>query len=784
MGLIKRVGKLVVVGGVVTLGVGCLSRPVSKQEPTTKVSFTTTVKQAAVDKIDLLLGIDNSRSMGDKQAILSEAVPDLINSLVTPNCVDDSGKPNGQRADPSAEEGKECAQGKAEFKPIVDIHVGIVSSAMGGFGSDQCSDTATNPTDATLNAHNDDKGQLINRSGPKETVVPQASPSNFLSWFPTVKRNESKKPSEGSTPFTEIQGFNQAFSGLVGGVKEYGCGLEAQLESWYHFLIQPDPYDKVVRDGNRAVYSGINQTILQQRADFLRADSLVAIVLLTDEDDSSVDPLALGGQGWAFMNQVFPASAGVAGAQRDQSRGGSTAPRGTSICKTDPTSDKCTSCGFKGSNAEVANDPNCKENDGFYGKNEDDMNVRFHKMKERFGIDPQYPIKRYVDGLTKAQVPDRATEHDGNGNYIGQAKCRNPLFAKNLPKSAQGDNDAALCNLEKGPRSPDLVFFAVVGGVPQDLLHFDPNDAEKSKITNEDWVKILGTDPNRYDQSGIDPRMDQSVAPRAGRPAPSATPGQNEENGQLRDWDTKGQDLQYACTFPLNTPVQCGAANKETCDCDGTKNPPLCSAATTQSRAKAYPTIREFRVVNELKDQGIISSLCPITYAPGEKDKNGAPNPLYGYRPAVKAIVDRLKNALANQCLPQKLTRDDQGQVACLILETLANKTDQCATYGLKEPEKAILDKFREKQKAAGLDTTLPVCQANQLVVKPGESCVTNTSPGWCYVENTNTSKIIGACSQAIQFSTTGNPPVGATTDLQCIQQFGGDTAAADGGSN
>lgn len=163
---------------------------------------STTVKVAAVDKIDLLLVIDNSRSMGDKQAILSEAVPDLINSLVTPNCVDDDGKPTGDRADPAAEEGKECARGKAEFKPIVDIHVGVVSSAMGGFGSDSCAPDVQNPTDATLNAHNDDKGQLINRSGAKETAIGNASPSNFLSWFPGVKRNESKKPSSGSTPYT------------------------------------------------------------------------------------------------------------------------------------------------------------------------------------------------------------------------------------------------------------------------------------------------------------------------------------------------------------------------------------------------------------------------------------------------------------------------------------------------------------------------------------------------------------------------------------------------------
>ncbi len=781
MGLIKRLGKFVVVGGAVTaLGAGCLSRPVSKQEPTTKVSFTTTVKQAAVDKIDLLLAIDNSRSMGDKQSILSEAVPDLIDSLVTPNCVDDNGKPTGERADPGAEEGSECKTGKAEFKPIVDIHIGVVSSAMGGFGSDSCPADSNNPVNAALNSHNDDKGHLLNRSGPTEEVNQNASPSNFLSWFPDVKRNQSKNPSNGSTPYKVQADLNKAFAGLVTGVNQYGCGLEAQLESVYHFLIQPDPYDKIEREGAKAKYAGIDQVILQQRADFLRPDSLVAVVMLTDEDDSSVDPVALGGQGWAFMSATFPASAGFAGAQRDTSRGGSTAPKGTTACDTDPGSPDCKSCGFTG-DPVVQNDPKCKENNGFYGKNEDDMNVRFHKMKQRFGVDPQYPIKRYVDGLSKTQIPDRLTEHDANGNYIGQGKCRNPLFSKNLPTQADSESDPKLCNLEKGPRSSELVFFAVVGGVPQDLLHFDPTDAEKSRISEADWTKIIGKDPSVYSLEGIDPRMDQSVTPRAGRPAPSPTPGNNEEQGQLRDWDTKGQDLQYACTFPLNTPVQCGTGNRETCDCDGTKTPPLCSAANTQSRAKAYPTQREFRVVHDLKDQGIISSLCPITYRPEDKTVNGAPNPLFGYRPAVKAIVDRLKNALANQCLPTKLTRDDKGQVACLILETLPNKGDKCSNYpGLTDPAPEILSKFREKQKENQADTSLTVCQANQIVKQPGQTCTTDPTAGWCYVENTEVSKVIGACSQAIVFSQSGNPPVGALTDLQCIQQFGGETA--DGG--
>ncbi|MBI4701532.1 MAG: hypothetical protein HY744_10290, partial [Deltaproteobacteria bacterium] len=92
--------------------------------------------QSSVDKIDLLLVIDNSRSMADKQRILKEAVPDLVGSLVNPRCVDQSGKPaQSQPQDPAAE----CPSNTwREFDSINDIHIGIISSSIGGHGADAC----------------------------------------------------------------------------------------------------------------------------------------------------------------------------------------------------------------------------------------------------------------------------------------------------------------------------------------------------------------------------------------------------------------------------------------------------------------------------------------------------------------------------------------------------------------------------------------------------------------------------------------------------------------------
>jgi len=797
----KRLGKWLAVSAVVggtCVSVGCLTRPVGKQPPTTKVNFTSTVTQQQVDKVDLLFMIDNSASMGDKQLILSDAVPNLLKSLYQPNCVDPNGAPVGKKADPNGSKGNRfnCPAGSdPEFTPVTDMHIGIISSSLGSFGGDVCPDSG----------RSNDKAHLLNLTAAGPSA--DAGGSNFLSWFPTNEANGDAKrhPPPSTPPVVDPAKLETDFVELVKGVAQTGCGLEAQLESFYRFLIQPDPWVSVKLVGtpipNQAdlgAPSEIDFELLKQRADFLREDSLVAIIELTDEDDSSADPLSVGGQGWGFMASQFP------GSTVSRAAGNSTtAPRATSVCATNPKADgkdgkvACTSCGFaalcNGSDPAcqlIKNDPECKKNGGFYGPTEEDINVRFHRMKERFGIDPQYPIKRYVDGLTKARVPDRSSEHTvkarANGfdisGYIGTAKCTNPLFAKGLPRAAGQD----VCALQRSTRGPELIFFAVVGGVPNKLLHFDPTSAEKSKIVNDDWNKILGRDPANFDYTGIDPHMIQSVAPRTGVPGASQTRGDNgPPNGAGtddpvgRDWDTgrDADDLQYACTFALPTPRKCGVGDKS-CDCASGKNPPLCGPTPgDQIRAKAYPTIREFQVVRALGDQGVIASLCPISLTVPKDD------PTYGYNPAVTAIVDRLKNALTTQCLPQKLTRSsdpiDKDQVSCLVLAQLGDVKDTCPAP-LVPPSPEILAKFVEQKKAESGDlrdggtdlSKFPVCVLPQIVAAPGATCKDNPDKGWCYVENGNGQSPAGKCPQAVIFSSATAALVGAQFSLQCIQQF------------
>src|SRR5687767_12956866 len=90
----------------------CIVREVSTEQPTTKLSFETRLPQPGIDKLDLVVVVDNSTSMRDKQVILADALPDLLKGLVSPKCVDPlSRKPTGAIADTTKAREQQCPAG-------------------------------------------------------------------------------------------------------------------------------------------------------------------------------------------------------------------------------------------------------------------------------------------------------------------------------------------------------------------------------------------------------------------------------------------------------------------------------------------------------------------------------------------------------------------------------------------------------------------------------------------------------------------------------------------------
>ncbi len=165
---------------------------------------------------------------------------------------------------------------------------------------------------------------VANNPTVENTIADAPGPDNFLAFLPSANAaNGGKPPPPAAIPAVQQAGqLITDFTSLIEGVHEHGCGFEAQNEAWYRFLIQPDPFNTINVNNNVASFSGIDGTIIKQRADFLRPDSLVAVIVVTDENEEADDPLTIRGQGWAFNKGQFPGS---------QSNGG--APEGTIECQ-------------------------------------------------------------------------------------------------------------------------------------------------------------------------------------------------------------------------------------------------------------------------------------------------------------------------------------------------------------------------------------------------------------------------------------------------------------------
>ena len=756
---------------VAATGPACLSRPLEPIEPRTTSTVIEKLTQSSVDKIDLLLAIDNSRSMADKQQILNLAVPDLVNRLVNPLCVDDTTKTavSNQPSNPT----DQCPAGtQREFQPVLDIHIGVVDSSIGGHGSDACKNEVTNAPECngtSTNYSNNDHGHLITRKDPcKADQVPTYQDFGFLAWDPTQKK--ANPPGE-----ADVANLNKSITDLVSGTGQVGCGFEAQNEGWYRFLVDPNPYLTITVEGGKAVPHDRDDVLLKQRSDFLRPNSLLAIVMLTDENDCSVRE---GGQ-YYVVNQL-------------QNGSPYHLPPARSECATNPLDKCCKSCGQPAGDCPM--DPVCsKPIDPVM----DDINLRCFNNKQRFGIDFLYPWQRYVNALTQPAInPGSADLSIGSG----QSGTPNPIFSDLQPN----DENTTV-------RDSGLVFLAGIVGVPWQDVARDPADLTKgyknaAELAKSDanmltgWDVILG-DPDKY-VPPADPHMREQVDPRnAGDTnpvtgdaiaAPGSAEGADKINGHEYTIKTRG-DLQYACIFELPTPRDC-SKGQDACDCqDATNDKPLCSPnpgdgnkPTLQTKAKGYPGTRHLQILKGLGDQGIVASVCP-------KQVNDPMASDFGYRPAVGAIIDRLKTKLGGQCLPRTLTPDKDGHVPCLILE--ARKQDGACNCDPNQARLPLSDEHKQAEAAAQADPLYATqkwncfCEIEQTSGDSQKACQNDTDPnpvvapgntavnGWCYVDATTAPitgnpKLVANCpdteQRLIRFVGNGKGAPGATLFITC----------------
>lgn len=592
-----------------------------------------TVTAGPVEKLDLLFMIDNSKSMKDKQALLQTVVTDLVSRLVNPICLDASGQPF-----PPPASGGDCPEGQhRQFAPVDDINIGVISSSLGDIGAN-----AACPTEGRA-GYVPDRVDLAHLVGSLPRGQGAANtPEGFLAWR------------AGST---DLQALGQSFQRLLTDTGENGCGWEASLESWYRFLVDPFPYRELVRvqcpDTNSAGLNCLQQatdaqgrvlideTLLAQRRAFLRPDSMVAIVMLTDENDCS---LQVGNQTWVVV-------------ATDDTR-----PmfRASSTCDSDPNAKCCFSCPL-GPPAGCAADPIC-DADPASGSivnrlpaDQDGQNLRCYQQKRRFGVDFLYPPRRYVNALTQRELCWNDLELSTTACPPGDI-VQNPLYQDGRPQSR--------------------VFLAGIVGVPWQAIAADvdadgrPLGAEDLRFqsaselaTNGTWAQILGSpgvawrapSGGRPEVLGAPPiapalpYMLESEFPRSGIAAGNAVNGREYDTTFANATGTAPDDLQLACIFPLAVPRDCAQLDPavEVCDCyAGDLDRPVCeqtpgtsAPGTTQYWGKAYPGGRHLEVLQGYGDNSILASIC----ARNVSDTTASD---FGYRPALAAIVERLSEQL------------------------------------------------------------------------------------------------------------------------------------------
>lgn len=229
----------------------CNARRLATPDPQPAVVDTRLFKQSVNHKLDILFMVDNSSSMAPLQTKMQAQLPAFMDALV-----DDS------------------------TKQLPDLHVAVVSSSYGGgaWGNvNQCHSHDADPM--TLG---DDRGRFL-----QGAVGMTPSPCAML-------HPDAKFLVNGDGTAANPANFNgdirDAFK-CIALLGDKGCGFESQFESVYYGLYkgsQPDDPDN---------------------GGFLRDDAVLAIVMVTNEDDCSVrgdsllldpgvnsvnDPLGLG----------------------------------------------------------------------------------------------------------------------------------------------------------------------------------------------------------------------------------------------------------------------------------------------------------------------------------------------------------------------------------------------------------------------------------------------------------------------------------------------------------
>ena len=233
--------RLLALSGALALGLlsaACIARDLAPAEPHTQSGAQVSIQQTGTTKVDILFVIDNSFSMHDEQVILSEQVVHMAEELIHPTPRD----------------------GMIPL-PVEDLHIGIVSTNMGAGTHvyEGCNGSLTGDNGALQNAG---RGE-----GCAQTYSAGDCTSGECPWLSHSTDLPDDGTVDGDAPIWED--FR-----CVAMLGTEGCGLEQPMEAAL-VALGPQSEPGMINEG------------------FLRDDSLLAIVFVTDEDDCSAADLEL-----------------------------------------------------------------------------------------------------------------------------------------------------------------------------------------------------------------------------------------------------------------------------------------------------------------------------------------------------------------------------------------------------------------------------------------------------------------------------------------------------------
>ncbi|MDQ3032855.1 MAG: hypothetical protein M3Y87_10590, partial [Myxococcota bacterium] len=234
-----------VIASLAVLGLGCSERGLRPAAPCTRSPTSIDTWSRGADQVDLLFMIDNSGSMTEEQASLTAELPDLVRVLAS---------------------GDRRLDGVQDFQPVRSLHIGVITSDMGVGGHDV-------PTcdGGTFGAMFGDDGVLLTRG---RTAIP-----GCIATYPSIFQFERDR----DDPLTFATDVACVANAGVG-----GCGFEQQLEAVLKAISPSTPQAWTVPGYVPPVFFGSSSGHADRsNMGFVRENSALAIILVTDEEDCS-----------------------------------------------------------------------------------------------------------------------------------------------------------------------------------------------------------------------------------------------------------------------------------------------------------------------------------------------------------------------------------------------------------------------------------------------------------------------------------------------------------------